>query len=172
MAYVEDFSTAQTTDPDSFILTDTSTGTDVLIVNRRIYLQLSDGTYLVPEGTTTSYIPFPLSGGASITLNVLNVDYAISIRVEWLNSLGVAIYSKTQSYDFTLHDEQFMYQLVQMFAANKALLQNTNFVDNCYELDMFVSFSVKSVETGNDITNAQFLLDLAQNMINNSTIYF
>jgi len=44
--------------PSSVIGTDTSTGSDVLIVSRRIYFEKTDGTYLVPSGTVTDYIPW------------------------------------------------------------------------------------------------------------------
>ena len=47
--------------PENLTFTDTSTGSDVTIVARRIYLLQSDGTYLVPSGVTTDYIPWPLA---------------------------------------------------------------------------------------------------------------
>ena len=42
--------------PSVLTLTDTSTGSDVTIAKRRIYLLQANGTMLVPAGTLTTYI--------------------------------------------------------------------------------------------------------------------
>lgn len=172
MALTPSFSVAQGSNPQEFTLTDTSTGSDGAVVDRRIYIQLADGSYLVPTGTTTDYIPFPLSDGASITISVLTVDYAVSITVQWLDVSNAVLYTLSQSYCFTGNDEEFMYGLVQYMAANPQVLQNTNFIGNCFELNMYVDYAVKAVTEGNDINGAQYLLDLAQAMINNQSMFF
>jgi hypothetical protein len=174
MAFNPAFTVAQGIDPTSFTVIDSSTGSDPAIVNRNIYLQLSDGTYLTYNGavSTPTPIPFPLSAGTSIDIvGILQVDYAISINVQWLGTGGI-LYELTQSYCFVGNDQAFMYGLVQSIAANQALLQNTNYITNCFELDMLVTYAQKAVETGNDIATAQMLLDLAQNMINNNTFFW
>ena len=173
MAFSPAFTVAQGIDATSFIITDTSTGSDGLITDRQIFLQKADGTYLTPTGSTTDYIDFPLSDGSSITLTgILAIDYALSITINWNNSGGTALYTLTQSFDFIGNDEQFMYGLVQGIAANRGILQNFNFVMNCFEISMYVDYSQNAVTTGNDIQSAQQLLSYAQNMINNSMTYF
>lgn len=63
-----------------YLLTTKSTG-------RKIYLEKVGGTYLVPDGTTTDYIDWPLSDGATKTLtDILDRDYSLSMLVEWESS--------------------------------------------------------------------------------------
>ena len=69
--------------PNILRFTDTSTGSDLDIAGRRIYLQQSNGEYLVNEGTTTDYIEWAL-GSSTIDINVLDKDYALKIVVQWL----------------------------------------------------------------------------------------
>ena len=47
--------------PSIFTLTDTSTGTDATITQRRVYLLKANGTYLVPAGTLTNYIQWSVT---------------------------------------------------------------------------------------------------------------
>jgi hypothetical protein len=173
MAFTPAFSVSQTIDPTSFTITDNSVGSDGSIAARYVFLQLSDGTYLTPSGSLTDYISFPLSLGSSIDIiGLLVVDYAVSIKLQWLNNVGAVLYELSQSYCFVGNDEQFMYGLVQFIASNKGVLQDTSYVNNCFRIDMFTTFAQKSVETGNDIANAQDLLDYAQDMVNNQDKYF
>ncbi len=173
MSFTPNFSVSQTTIAQDFTITDSSVGSDGSISARRVYLQLSDGTYLNYSGATTDYILFPLSDGSSIDIiGLLQVDYAISITVQWLNSGNTVLYTKTLSFCFTENDEQFMYGLCQAVSANQSILQDTNFVMNCFSLSMLVDYAQKAVETGNDITGSQNLLDLAQNYVNNESMYF
>ena len=54
MPLVPNFTASQFSGTPSIItLTDTSTGSDVTIAKRRVYLLQSNGTFLVPTGTTT-----------------------------------------------------------------------------------------------------------------------
>ena len=60
---------------------DESTG--VTVTGRKIYLLLDNGEYLVPSGTTTSYIDWPTSSPSPFQVNVLDKDYSIQISVEF-----------------------------------------------------------------------------------------
>lgn len=83
MAFSQSFVCSQVIgDPSRIYFEDTSTGSDIGIVERRIYLQLYDGTYLVPSGTTTDYIVWPLAQ-TTFSVDILDADKAISIKVDW-----------------------------------------------------------------------------------------
>lgn len=69
--------------PTILRITDTSTGSDPDINDRQIYLRKADGTYLVPQGITTDYISWLSDSGNVIDINVLNVDYALEIKIQW-----------------------------------------------------------------------------------------
>lgn len=58
---------------------DESTG--VTVTGRKIYLLLDNGDYLVPVGTTTSYIDWPTSSPSPFQVDVLDKDYSINISV-------------------------------------------------------------------------------------------
>jgi len=111
MAFNPNFSATQTLGlPNIVTLTDMSTGSDAAIASRRIYLEQYNGSFLVPSGTTTDYIVWA-TGSASKTLDVLTVDTALNITLQWLSVGGTVLYESTQLYVFTLYNEQFDYGL-------------------------------------------------------------
>ena len=65
--------------PSTISFTDTSTGSDVAITKRRIYLLQANGTYLVPSGVTTNYVDWALAN-SSISLDVLSKDSALTVK--------------------------------------------------------------------------------------------
>ena len=105
MSFVPNFSVALGADASTLTFTDLSTGIDGSIASRRIYLQKYTGLYIVPDGTTTDYILWPLIDGSTEILNkILNKDYALSVTVQWLSSSQVVLYTKNILYDFPSHD--------------------------------------------------------------------
>jgi len=172
MSLVVNFSVAQNIlSPSVLTLADTSTGTDVLVTSRRVYLQLANGTYLTPTGTTTDYIVWPYAD-ATISLDVLNQDYAISITVQWLDVSDAVLYTKTQVYCFTLYSEQFYYYLTQQQAAGNANIQDTNYFTNKMKLRVFIDSANNAVLFASDIYGAQESLDSAAYMIDNQNDFF
>ena len=92
--------------PNIITATDTTVGTDTTITKRRIYLLQSNGTYLVPSGTTTNYSEWNITNTTTrapltINLDVLTQDTALSITVEWLTAANTLMGSVTTSYAFT-----------------------------------------------------------------------
>jgi hypothetical protein len=82
MAISPNFTASQNSGtPNIITLTDTSTGSDGTIAKRRVYLLQSDGTYLVPAGTTTDYIDWIIID-SNISLNDLTQATALSITVQ------------------------------------------------------------------------------------------
>jgi len=84
MPFVNSFTAEQLySSPTTLRITDTSTGSDNNINNRLIFIRQANGQYLVPEGTTTDYIEWRSDDGNVIDIEVLNVDYALEIKVQW-----------------------------------------------------------------------------------------
>ena len=109
MALTPNFTASQTSGTPSVItLTDTSTGSDVTIASRRVYLLQSNGTFLVPAGNTTDYIEWDLVD-TSISIDVLSQDTALSITVQWMSGIQTVVTSKTISFAFTAYNETFYY---------------------------------------------------------------
>ena len=161
---------------ESFDLQDTSSyasegqGT---FTGRRITLTKADGTTLVPTGTTTTYIDFPFSGGDTITLDVLDRDYALTILVEWISSApqSGSTYEKSGLYEFEVYTSQFIYGLIESMTAQPNIINDVNFYTNLSKIQTDLDSSNKAVEY-NDITAAQYCLDRCKYMMDNSDLYF
>jgi hypothetical protein len=152
-------------------LTDTSTGADAAITQRRVYLQQADGSYLVPTGTTTDYIQWSY-GDATIDIDVLTTDYALQILVQWLNVGNTVLYDKTGLYGFTFYNENFLYSLTQYQQNNPTILQDTTYFNNKSKMRVLVDSGDQAIVWGNDITNAQENYEAASYFRLNENLFF
>lgn len=75
--------TQNISNPTVLHFVDTSTGYNPYVDERRIYLKIYNGTYLVPTGTTTDYIVWDINE-PTIDVDVMDKDYAIQIDVQWI----------------------------------------------------------------------------------------
>lgn len=149
--------------------TDTSTGL-VGVTGRLIYLRKYDGDYLVPTGTTTDYVFWPI-GATTIDIDVLDKDYCFDVTVAWYSGSSVA-YTKTQLVLFTGYSELFLRQLTQALAANKTLLTRQNYWENKIKLRTLVDDAEQAVSLINDQTIATFCLDEAKKLTDNIQVFF
>jgi hypothetical protein len=178
MALTQEFSTTQTVGfPSKIDLTDDSTGTDAAIVSRRIYLVDAEGEYVVPTGTVTDYVDFPivLLATDEITIDCLTVDSALDITVQWLNVSNVVLYSKTHLKGFTLYNETFYYSLTQAQASQSSppnITQGTTYYLNKITLRTNIDDGNQAITYGDDITTAQAAYDRATLMVTNEGNYF
>lgn len=168
MSFVPNFSVALGADASTLTFTDLSTGIDGSIASRRIYLQKYTGLYIVPDGTTTDYILWPLIDGSTEILNkILNKDYALSVTVQWLSSSQVVLYTKNILYDFPGNAKIFGYQLSQYQSANEKLTNSKNYFSNKAKLWVYIKSSENAIQVGSDIGTAQLNLDAAKYLIDN-----
>ena len=172
MAISPSFTASQNSGTPSIItLTDTSTGTDVTITKRRVYLLQSDGTYLVPTGTTTNYIDWSIAD-ISISLNVLVQDTALSITVQWLTSGDVVVANKTTSFAFTAYNETFYYGLTESQVANANLTASTNWYQTKMILRVELDSAYQAISFASDIFSAQAALNRATFISTNQSYFF
>lgn len=172
MAFSASFSATQVLGlPQNIILTDTSTGSTTGITSRRVYLEQYNGSFLVPSGTTTSYIVWPFAQG-SITLDVLTVDMALSITVQWLNVTGDVLYTSTQLVEFYMYNAQFDYGLTSDQAADPLIVNDTEYYMNRIKLRVNMDSAIQAVSLGADITNAQYSNNRATYLRLNENLYF
>lgn len=157
--------------PNLIFLTDTSTGTDVTIAKRRIYLLQSNGTYLIPTGTTTDYIEWALAD-VTISLNVLIQDTALSITVQWLTSGNVVVANKTTSFAFTAYNETFYYGLTESQVANANLTASTNWYQTKMILRVELDSAYQAISFASDIFSAQAALNRATFISTNQSYFF
>lgn len=157
--------------PSTISFTDTSTGSDVAITKRRIYLLQANGTYLVPSGVTTNYVDWALAN-SSISLDVLSKDSALTVTVEWLGTNNTVLYTKTLSFGFTAYNETFYYGLTQDLVANPSLYASQDWFLNKMKLRVYIDSGNQAISFASDIYSAQTCFDLATQMQTNQNYYF
>jgi hypothetical protein len=157
--------------PNLIFLTDTSTGSDVTITKRRIYLLQSNGTYLVPTGTNTDYIEWALVD-TTTSLNVLIQDTALSITVQWLTAGNVEVASVTTSFAFTAYNETFYYGLTESQVANANLTASTNWYQTKMILRVELDSAYQAISFASDIFSAQAALNRATFISTNQSYFF
>ncbi len=178
MALTQDFDTSQVIgSPSVIVLEDTSTGTDAAVTTRRIYITDSEGNYVVPSGTTTDYVVFPVVSliGDTIDIDCLDFDMAVSITVQWLNVSGTVLYSKTHLKRFTLYNETFYYSLTQAQATTNQpfnLIHDTAYYSHKLALRVEIDNGNNAVDLADDILTAQECYDRATLMVTNENQYF
>lgn len=169
MALTVSFSVQQNyTAASTIVWTDTSTGSDVAVVKKRIFLQLADGTYLVPSGTTTDYVE---TTDGTVDLDVLSEDKALRITVQWLDVSDEVLYTTNGLYVFSLYAEEYYFSLTQAQTANPKLVQDGDYYLNKIKLRCAIDEAANAA-TFNDIYAAQSALDRAASFINNQTRFF
>jgi hypothetical protein len=167
MPFVQSFTIAQTSNPAQLVLTDTSTGSDGAITDRRILLYNSAGNLVVLA------IDWPIAD-ASITISVLTADIALNIQVNWNNSGGTVLYTKSELFAATQYAEQFYYSLTQQQAAttNLNILNDFPYFENKSKLRTLIDSAIQAIAVGSDIFSAQFCISIYQQLLNNPNLYF
>lgn len=174
MSLTQSFYATQTIGlPSVIILTDNSSGSDVLITSRKVAIVNAAGSYITANGisTTAAYTTWDYSD-STISIDCLSSDTAANITVFWLNSVGATLYSKTILYDFTLNVQQFLYNLAANEAAEVSLLQSTEYMMNTFRLMVYANNADNSVIIGGDVYASQTNLDKATYLMNNSSLFF
>lgn len=172
MALTPNFTTSQTAgSPSEINLQDTSTGSDGSITARRVYFITSLGTYLVQIGTTTDYEVWPIIN-TTISLDVLLKDYALLIRVDWIDVSGNVIETKSTVAGFTLYNSTFDYGLTQWLSGNPLLINNNNFFDNKQLLRVLIDSGDNAIIFASDYFSAQNCYDMATALRLKSASFF
>lgn len=169
MAFAGDYSVSQGIDVQSFILTDTSTGSDPNLTTRSISLYKIDNALL--GGVV---IPWPLSDGSTKTISGLLLrDYSLNGVVQWSSSSPIpgSSYSKASIITFTGNSNQFAYGLLQQIAALQTLTNDNGFMYNLALVNSDIRNAVRATEFA-DQGNAQAALDRIYNYIVNQNVYF
>lgn len=164
MAITVSFTTNQVVgSPQNFVLVDTSTGSDVLAVSRRIYVTNQANQYLTSNYTisnTSAYTSFPLSDGSTKTvLTIFSQDVGVNVQLVYVDAGGNILYSETVLKGFTLYEESFYYSLTQAQAQQNTppptILQDSNYYMNKMILRVNIDSGDQAISLGNDITSSQ-----------------
>lgn len=167
MPLVPSFTVAQTSNAAQLVLVDTSTGSDVAVTDRQILLNNSAGNLVVPP------IDWPIAQ-SSITIAPLTADIALNTIINWNNSGGTTLYTKSQLFFADQYAYQFEYSLIQQMAAttNLSILNDFPFFENLSKLRTLIDSGELAISVGSDIFSAQFCKSLYQQLLNNPNLYF
>jgi hypothetical protein len=161
MSFSPNFIASQNQGAPSIInLLDVSTGSDNLIVGRRVYLSTAYGSFLVPSGVLANYIVWNINNG-SISLGVLPRDYVLQVLVEWLYVDNSVQYSKTSSYAFTLYSQSDFYYSGQLQTASP-IVQNANFLSGVFDLNLETDNANNAIILAGNLQYGQSALDRAK----------
>ena len=144
--------------PSEIVFEDTSTGSDVAVTGRRIYLQTNLGTYLVPSGTTTSYIAWLLATNP-FTVDVLDSDYSLTVKVDWIDVSNAVLYTKTLVYVFQRFNIEFDYSLTYSEANGNASLNSANWLKGRMQLLLSIQDADNAITQASSITDSQAAID-------------
>jgi hypothetical protein len=178
MAISPAFSTSQVLgDSSEIVITDESTGSDVAVVSRRIYLTDNKGLYYDEDnltGTTTAvyeeWADFP--GTTTKTLDVLAQDRTFNVRVDWVNSGGTVLYTLTKIQSFRLYAKTYYLNSIKAQSSNNNLKNNANFYINLIKLLVSIKEAEDSVDLLQDISSSQSALNRAKKIVDNPSYLF
>jgi|SRR5690348_12749664 len=174
MALTPNFSAAQTIGLPSVIsLTDTSTGSDGSIASRKVYMTTYSGQYLTSNGLSDSsaYTTWVYSA-STIAIDCLLQDMALLIRVDWVDSGGTVLYTKTILEVFTLYGVTESFNLSQGVYSDGSLLQDQNYWMNRMILRCNIEDGQDAVTLMGNIAISQGALDREKFMIDNESKFF
>lgn len=177
MSFIGTFTVTQTSDLTSLVINDTSSYADEgqgTFSGRRVYLYKVDGTTLVPAGTTTAYVDFPFSAGASITITgVLNTDYSLLVNPVWLSNSPQpgSVYTAQSVETFLNYLDAFFAGQISTLSDNPAILQDTNWYTDMFKLIVDLNCSEEATEDGQQYS-AQAAISRGDYLKNNSQYFF
>lgn len=169
MAFNGDYLASQGIDVQSFILTDTSTGSDANLTTRSISLYKTDNTLL-----GGAVIPWPLSDGSSKLISGLLLrDWSLNIVVTWSSSSPIpgSSYTKAGVVTFTGNSNLFALGLQNQIASLQGITNDTGFESNLAIVNSDIINAERASAYG-DQGNAQARLDAIYYKIVNSTFIF
>lgn len=157
--------------PSNITLTDTSTGSDPAISSRRVFVETSQGSFLVLPNASTDYSVWAYPD-PSITLDLLTEDQAVNVNVQWVDAFGNILYQKNTNYCFSQYNQQYFYYLVQVQSQTYNIIQDNRYWQNMNVYYANIVGAIKAVELGNDIFGSQECLNRATYMQTNATNFF
>lgn len=173
MAFSPAFTVSQSAaTPANVTLTDTSTGSDVSITQRRVYITDNNGNYLVPSGTSTDYIQWAYATNPLLIEDLLTQDQAVTILVQWLDSGDNVLYSASNYYCLREFNKQNFISIIQAQALSPGIVQDTTYFGNLCEYWINITGANVLVEDAGDLSGSQNCLNRATNIANNDTYFF
>src|ERR1700677_301999 len=166
MALVPSFTVTPLGNGSSFVVQDTSIGSDGAITDRQILIYTAANVLLVPA------IDFPLSAGGSTTISPLTTDIAVTIVLNWNNSSGAAIYTYNLIFAFVQFGLLFLQSLTQTQISNPNIINDTNWISNKLGIFLEIQSALNAINVGQSVGSAQSCINRYNSVIANQNIIF
>jgi hypothetical protein len=157
--------------PNNLTFTDTSTGSDINVASRNIYIQQANGSYVVVSGNLNDYTTWYI-GDNPFVLNILDKDYAVTIRIDWVDANNNVLYTTANIFAFSNFNEKFDYGLTQMLTANPLFINDNDFFLHKSDIRISIDSGNQAFDLAGDLFAAQQCYDRATNLRENSKYYF
>jgi hypothetical protein len=173
MAFSPSFTVSQDlSNPGAVTLTDDSSGSDAEITQRRVYFTDESGNYIVPSGTSTDYVLWPLATNPITINSLLQVDTSVNILVEWLNVSNAVLYDDNNDFCLRAYNKQQFVYLIQQQALNPGIVQDGNYYSNLCQYWINIQGANTMVVDAEDLSGSQNCLNRATEMLQNESKYF
>ena len=112
----------------NLVFTDDSSGSDVDIVARRIYIQKANSEYL--STAVTDYMDWAIADLTKDVNGLITRDFSLLITVQWLDVTNVVLYTVTNLFYFGVYDANSLYGVCQASVANPSVQWDMNYFSN------------------------------------------
>lgn len=143
--------------PGTITFVDTSTGTDLTLTNRKIFIRLANGNWLNSDGTeSTTVVGIDWSySELSITFtDLISQSTTPFVEVIWYAG-STATYTDSDEFCWNFYDYEFALQLLQGQTSNPGIVQDTNYLNNFYAFIVNIFCEENAILWGGDIYSAQ-----------------
>lgn len=174
MSLVPNFSASQIIGQPSIInLTDTSTGSDGAITQRRIFINNAQNQF-VTAGVISNVSAYTqwIYANPSIAIDCLPYDMAVTILVQWLDVNNAVLYSKSLLVVFTLYGVTGSFTLSQSIVSSPAILQDQNYWLNRVILRCNIEDGSDAINLMGNISISQSALDRETFMLSKQNLFF
>lgn len=158
--------------PNLITFVDTSTGEDLTLTNRRIYVRIANGNWLTASGesTTIAYTDWMFTDNSTV-VPLLTQTTSPSIRVDWLAG-DTVLYSTTEEFCFNLYDYLFGLQVLQGNTSSPDQVQDSAYWNSLIQFVVNIFNEESAIEFGGDIFSSQGAATRNLVFINNENYLF
>jgi hypothetical protein len=153
--------------PGSVTLTDTSTGTDANLTGRTITMYDAAGDIF--------YTGSWAIGDTTKTIDLLDIDKALNVKVDWASSSPLA---DPSTYTLSLLFASVVYLMEQfctmtrLQASNPNIMRDKQYYEKKYELLVEIKGAEYGISEMEDIVAAQECIERAQFLITNKSLFY
>jgi len=159
------FSITESTQLGVVVLTDTSTGTDASVTGRRVRIYKTDGSLFVEEQNWDI-------NETTITLTILDKDYALNFEVYWDYIATPGVYTADLIFAFTRFGKFEYGQLVRLMTSNPDIIKDRDFFDYMKMMDVDIENAVFAIDEMEDQYAAQRAIERYQDLITKKSIFY